>query len=93
MKFTVDRKTKGRKVGRKCKAKTKANAKKKSCTLWVKVPGSFSVAGKAGKNTFTFRGRVGGKKLKPANYRLNSQATDKSGNKSTLKSRSFRIVK
>jgi hypothetical protein len=93
VKFTVDRKTKGRKVGRKCKAKTKVNAKKKSCTRWVKVRGSFTVPGKAGKNSFKFRGRIGGKKLKPARYRLNSQATDKARNKSAIKRKSFRIVK
>jgi streptogramin lyase len=93
VKFTVDRKTKGRRVGRKCKARTRANAKKKSCTRWVKVKGSFTVAAKAGKNSFKFRGRIGGKKLKTARYRLNSQATDKAGNKSALKRKGFKIVK
>jgi hypothetical protein len=93
VKFTVDRKTKGRKVGKKCKAKTKANRKKKACTRWVKVKGSFTVPGKAGSNSFKFRGRIGGKKLKPARYRLNSQATDLAKNKSAIKRESFKIVK
>ena len=93
VKFTVDRKTKGRKSGKKCVAKTKANAKKKSCTRWVTVAGSFTVPGKTGKNTFTFRGRVGGKSLKPGSYRLNNQATDTAKNKSAFKRKGFKIVK
>jgi hypothetical protein len=93
VKFTVDRQTKGRKVGRRCKAITKGNRKKRACTRWTKVRGAFTVPGKTGSNSLRFRGRIGGRKLKPGRYRLNSQATDKSGNKSALKSKSFKIVK
>jgi hypothetical protein len=93
VKFTVDRKTRGRKVGKSCKAQTKANRKKKACIRWVKVKGSFTVAGKAGKNSFKFRGRIGGKTLKPGSYRLNSQATDSAKNRSAVKRRGFRIVR
>ena len=92
VKFTVDRKTRGRKSG-KVQGQHQATRKKKACTRWVKVRGSFTVPGKAGKNTFTFRGRVGGKSLKPGSYRLNSQATDTAKNKSALKRKGFRIVK
>jgi hypothetical protein len=92
VKFTVDRKTVGRKVGKKCKALTKANAKKKACTRWVKVPGSFSVRAGAGKNTFTFRGRVGGKSLRPGKYRLSGRATDSAKNTSLPKNKGFTIV-
>ena len=60
MKFTVERKTRGRKVGKKCVAQKKSNRKRKACVRWVKVKGSFAVSGKTGKNTFKFRGRVGG---------------------------------
>ena len=93
VKFTVDRQTKGRKVGRRCKAMTKANRKKRACTRWTKVKGSFTVPGKTGSTSSRFRGRIGGRKLKPGRYRLTSQATDKPGNKSALKSKSFKIVK
>jgi hypothetical protein len=93
VKFTVQRKTKGRKVGRKCKAATQTNRKKKACTLWKAVTGSFTIKGKAGKNTFTFRGRVGGKTLKPASYRLNGTATDPAKNASLPKQKGFKIVK
>jgi hypothetical protein len=93
VKFTVERKTKGRRVSGKCKARTKTNAKKPKCTRYVRMRGSFTVAGKAGKNTFKFRGRVGGKSLKPGSYRLNGRASDKAKNTSVLKRKGFRIVK
>jgi hypothetical protein len=93
VKFTVERKTRGRKGGKNCKAQTKANRKKKPCVRWVKVKGSFTRAGKAGKNSFKFRGRIGGKALKPGNYRLDAQATDPAKNKSALKRKSFKIVR
>jgi hypothetical protein len=91
--FTVQRKTTGRRVSRKCKTKKKSNAKKPKCTLWKNVTGSFTYSGKAGKNTFTFRGRIGGKSLKAGSYRLNSQATDTAKNTSATKTKAFKIVK
>jgi hypothetical protein len=93
VKFTVTRKARGRKVSGKCKAKTKANAKKRTCTRYVKVAGSFTVAGKAGRNSFVFRGRVGGKSLAPAKYRLSGRATDSSRNASVIRQKAFTIVK
>jgi hypothetical protein len=59
----------------------------------VNVRGSFTIAAKAGKNRFKFRGRIGGRKLKPGRYRLNSRATDKAGNRSPIKRKRFRIVR
>jgi hypothetical protein len=93
VRFTVERKTRGRKVGKKCVAQTKANRKRKACVRWVKVKGSFTRAGKAGKNSFKFRGRIGGKRLKPGRYRLDGQATDPAKNKSLIKRRNFKIVR
>lgn len=55
--------------------------------------GSFSVKGKAGANHFTFRGRVGGKTLKPGSYRLSARATDAAHNRSAAALAAFRIVK
>jgi hypothetical protein len=92
-KFTVDRKSSGRKVGKRCRAQTKANRHRKACVRWVQVKGSFTVAGKAGKNSFKFRGRIGGKRLKPGSYRLNGRSTDRAKNKSAIKRRAFKIVR
>ena len=82
-----------RKSGKKCVKPTRKNAKKGKCTRWVTVPGSFSLKGKSGRNSFTFRGRVGGKKLKPGSYRLNGSAKDAAGNSSAVRQKSFRIVR
>ena len=46
-----------------------------------KALGTFTVSGRAGANGFTFRGRVGGKKLRPASYMLSAVATDRAKNR------------
>jgi hypothetical protein len=68
--FSVERATKGRKVGRKCKKKTPKNRKRPKCTLYKTVQGAFSHAGAAGPNKFKFSGRINNRALKPGNYRL-----------------------
>ena len=93
VKFTVQRKTSGRRVSRKCKTRTRKNHRKPKCTLWKNVAGSFTVPGKAGKNTFTFRGRIGGRKLRTGSYRLKGTATDPARNASVPKQKAFKIVK
>lgn len=93
VKFTVERKTTGRRVSGRCKATTKRNAGKPKCPRYVKVRGSFAIAGNAGENSFTFRGRVGGRALKPGSYRLDGQATDRAKNSSPVRRKGFRIVR
>jgi len=65
----------------------------KPCARWVTVKGTFSIPAQAGATSFTFRGRIGDKKLKPGSYRLNSRATDSADNTSATKRKTFRIVK
>lgn len=65
VRFTVEKKRKGR-----CPAAKKGKKKSKKCKAYKKVKGSFTVAGKTGKNSFRFRGRIGKKTLKPGRYRL-----------------------
>jgi hypothetical protein len=86
VRFTVEKKRKGR-----CPAAKKGKRRRK-CKPYKKVKGSFTVAGVTGKNSFRFRGRIGGKTLKPGRYRL--VAVPILG-KATGKARSvrFRIVK
>ncbi|MEA2405842.1 MAG: hypothetical protein QOE08_2489 [Thermoleophilaceae bacterium] len=92
--FTVERKSAGRKVGKLCVKPTKKNRTRKRCTRFVKVKGSFTRAGKAGKNSFKFRGRMGGTKLKPGSYRLVAVAKDAAGNKDkTPKRANFQIAR
>lgn len=92
VRFRVERKARGRKVGRRCVAPKRSNRKKAKCTRWTAVRGSFTVAGKAGRNSFTFRGRVGGKALRRGTYRLVGVATDGAKNASTSVKRTFKII-
>jgi hypothetical protein len=91
VRFTVQRKASGRKLRGRCVKPSRA-PRGERCTRWIAVAGSFSFAGKAGTNAFTFRGRIGGRSLAPGNYRLNGKATDGAGNASPVKRASFRIV-
>jgi hypothetical protein len=68
--FSVERKLVGRKVGKRCVKKTKANAGKKKCPLFKKLKGGFTHSGKAGQNRFKFSGRIQGKALSAGAYRL-----------------------
>jgi hypothetical protein len=91
--FTVERRNKGRKVARKCVRPRRSNRRKKACTRWVKVKGSFGATGRAGTNTLLFRGRIGGRKLAPGRYRLDGRATDPAKNASVVRRRNFRVVR
>ena len=57
------------------------------------LSGSFTHAGKVGKNSFRFSGRLRGKALKPGSYRLSGVPTDAAGNHGRAFSASFTIAK
>jgi hypothetical protein len=86
VKFTVERRKGGRKVGRKCKKPTRKNRGRKRCNL--KLKGSFLDSGSAGANSLTFTGRLRGRKLRPGRYNLVAQP---SGGKTSRAK--FRIVR
>ncbi len=85
--FTVEAVTKGRRVGKKCKAQTRANRGKKHCTVSKALGGGFSAGGGAGANQFKFSGRLAGQVLRPGNYRLVGAAGG------VAKSVAFKIVR
>jgi hypothetical protein len=85
--FTVEHRLSGRKVGKKCAKKTRANKGKRKCALYKAVKGSFTHAGATGQNMFKFSGRIDGKALKPGRYELFGSAGG------PLKHAPFRIVK
>jgi hypothetical protein len=58
-----------------------------------KPKGSFKFAGKKGTNSFTFRGRIGGRRLAPGRYQLIARATDRSKNASLPRRVAFKIVR
>jgi hypothetical protein len=75
--FKVEKKSKGRKVGKKCVKQTKQNKTKKSCPLYKQVA-SFSGPGNVGANQASIP-----KKLGPGTYRLTMTARDAVGNVTT----------
>ncbi len=92
VRFTVQRKTAGRRVAGRCVKRKRSNRGHKRCVRWVRRPGSFTIEGNAADNSFKFRGRIGGRTLKAGRYRLNARATDATGNKSRVRRKQFRIV-
>ena len=84
--FKVEKKSKGRKVGRKCVKQTKKNKTKKACPLFKQVA-SFSGSGNTGANSASIP-----KKLGPGTYRLTMTARDAVGNTST-KTTMFKVAK
>jgi hypothetical protein len=92
--FRVQRATKGRVVGRKCRRETRRNRRgRKRCTLYVTQRGSFAHKGKTGANAFRFTGRLRGRKLGLGSYRLSARAVDASGNASKTVTKKFKIVR
>ena len=91
--LSFTQKVTGRKVGAKCVAKSRKNAKHKACKRTVTV-GTLSFTGHSGTNKVVFRGRISRtKKLKPGRYTLVITATNPAGARSAPKSLSFTIVK
>lgn len=88
--FTVERVTKGRKVGKKCKKATPANRDKRKCSLFRALKPSFTHFGihngVVPGNSFKFSGRVG-KALPPGKYRLTGEAGG------SLKRARFQVVR
>lgn len=90
--FTIERSATGRRVGKKCRPQTRANAGHKKCVRFKRI-GAFSRAAKAGRNTTKFSGKLGRRKLKPGSYRATAIATDSAGGKSKAKRVAFRTVR
>jgi hypothetical protein len=84
--FTVERKTVGRKVGKRCLKKTGANADRKRCPIWKPLKPGLSKAGAAGVNSFKFNGKLGAKALVPGSYKLGAKVG------ATTLRKPFRIV-
>jgi hypothetical protein len=83
----------GRRVGSKCRAPSRSNRGRPSCTRKVKVKGSIAFLAKAGLNQLRFHGRIDSKRrLGVGRYELSVVATDAFGRIAPAKRASFRIV-
>ncbi len=85
----VERRTTGRRAGRRCVRLTRHNRRRKHCTLWRTRPGTIRVNARAGANRVAFTGRLRGRKLALGSYRLVVRPVGAQ----TAKRTSFRIVK
>jgi uncharacterized delta-60 repeat protein len=75
VRFAVERAGRGRRIAGRCVRATLGNRAKRSCTRYTRLAGGFSQAGVVGSNRFRFTGRVGGRPLRPAGYRLVATST------------------
>jgi hypothetical protein len=92
VRFTVQRRTIGRRVGKRCRKATARNRKARRCVRYVKVGRSFTQKGKRGRNSKTFsRKTIHKRSLRPGRYRLRAVATDAAGNRSRTRRASFRV--
>jgi len=87
------KKTKGRRVGRKCRKQTSRNRSKRSCTRFVSAGSIPAFAGKVGANRVRFQGRLTrSRKLGLGTYRVVLSVVDNAANKSKRNGPSFTIV-
>ena len=68
--LTVKRQYTGRKLNGRCVKPTTKNRAHRKCTRLVNVPGKLTLAGEAGANQSTFKGKIGGHQLGPGTYQL-----------------------
>lgn len=92
VRFTIQRRTRGRKAGRKCVAPRPSNRNARSCARWREVRGQIERTGLAGANSFRFAGRLAGRKLARGSYRVVSVATDSADNRSAVAHRAFSVL-
>jgi len=92
VRFGIYRRTIGRKVGKRCRKKTRRNRSRRRCVRYVKVGRSFTQNGKAGKNSRRFsRKTIKKRRLSAGRYRVLAIATDSAGNRSKKKRAKFRV--
>ena len=90
--FTIERATVGRRVGRRCRRRTRSNRNRRRCTRYVRA-GRFAKRSAASANRHPFSGRIGGRSLRPGKYRATLVATDAAGNRSASRRLNFKVVK
>jgi len=92
VRFSVQRRASGRRVGGRCVAVGRSNRRRPSCVRYRAVGGFFLHAGREGQNSFRFSGRMGGRALKPGSYRLVGVPTDAAGNVGAAARRRFGLI-
>jgi hypothetical protein len=91
VKVVIAGRSTGRRVNKRCVARTRKNAKKPRCTRFLRK-GSNQAFRAAGRGSVRFNGRVKGKALAKGGYQATITATDAAGNVSRARTLNFTIV-
>jgi uncharacterized delta-60 repeat protein len=70
VRFSVERAGSGRRVGGRCVKPSRSNRATRRCTRYTGLARGFTREGDAGANRLRFTGRLNGRRLRPARYRL-----------------------
>ena len=92
VRFVVLRKSRGRKVGRRCVKPTRRNRNRKRCTRLTRK-GTFTRSAPAGRSKVAWSGRIRRKALKRGGYVLRATPTDAAGNTGKARSLSIKIMR
>jgi Tol biopolymer transport system component len=92
MRFVIERRTTGRRVGKSCRKATRALRNRKKCVRYVKVGTLTRRNLKAGRRSVAFSGRIAKKRLRVGRYRVSMQATGTTGRRSATSRRTFTVV-
>lgn len=87
----IERKTTGRRVGRRCVAPTRRNRTRRRCTRYTRAGLLTRRNLAAGKRTVVFTGRIGRKALPLGSYRATLTPTDTTGLRGTARTITFTI--
>ena len=90
--ITIERKTTGCRVGRRCQRATRRNRTNRRCTLYVRA-GTINQQGQTGANSLAFAGRSAAATCRSPYTRARVVATDAAGNASRPRTASFTIVR
>jgi von Willebrand factor type A domain len=93
VRFTVRRVMVGSRVRGECRRRTAENRRARRCTRDPRVRGHMVLEAVPGENRFGFRGRWGGKTLRPGRYKLIATATNASGIPGKAKVTRFTVVR
>jgi phosphatidylinositol-3-phosphatase len=90
--FRAQRGRRGSLVRGRCVTRKRRRRARQSCRRWTGLRGSFTQQAITGTNSFRFTGRLAGRRLRPAHYRLVARARGWGGAGRTARRR-FRVVK
>jgi hypothetical protein len=93
VRFGIERALPGRRQAGRCVRARRSLLRRARCRRYTDLPSSLRHGGGAGRNSMAFRGRIGGRRLRPGRYRLVATPLDAAGSPGRSRKVSFRIVR